>query len=336
MKAIVYSRYGSPDELRLEEVPRPRPEGDQVLVEIHAGSIDAPDWRLLRSKPFLVRAHSGWLRPKYTILGCDIAGVVVAVGPRATQLRVGDEVFGDLALHGYGGFAEYVCPTERALVQKPVGVSFETAAASGMVATSALQGLRDYAHVVPGEEVLVVGASGGLGTFAVQVAKVLGAKVTAVCSTGKIELARALGADRVIDYTQEDFLAGPTRYDVIFAVNGYRPIGEYRRALAPEGRYVAAGGAWPQIREALLLGPLLSLVGRKKLGSAPARATQEDLRYVGGLLESGKLRAVIDRRYPLRQVPDAIRYVEEGHALGKVVIQVRPEPVVEAAELLPR
>lgn len=198
MKAIVYTRYGSPDVLRLEEVAKPRPQGDQVLVAIHAVSVNAPDWRLLRSKPFFARAHSGWLRPKFPILGSDIAGVVEAVGPSAKDLRVGDEVFGDLGHYGFGGFAEYVYPTEKALVRKPAGVSFEVAAASAMVGMTALQGLRDHGHVRPGHKVLIAGASGGVGTFAIQIAKLLGAEVTAVCSTRKVDLARSLGADRVM------------------------------------------------------------------------------------------------------------------------------------------
>lgn len=322
MKAIVYERYGSPDVLRLAEVDRPAPKRDEVLVKVCAVSINAPDWRLMLAMPFMIRAHSGWLRPKFPILGCDIAGVVEQAGPDAKRFRAGDEVFGDLAHFGYGGFAEYVSPTEKALARKPPGVAFEVAAASPMAGTTALQGLRDHARVAPGQKVLIAGASGGVGTFAVQVAKLLGAEVTAVCSTGKAETARALGADHVIDYTKEDFAEGGQRYDVIFAVNGFRSILDYRRALTPKGTYLGAGGDWPQIRQALLWGPLLSLLGPKKFKVSSAEANQVDLAYLGELLEAGKLKPVIDRRYPLSAVPDAIRYIEEGHARGKVVIDV--------------
>jgi NADPH:quinone reductase-like Zn-dependent oxidoreductase len=322
MKAIVYERYGAPDVLRLEEVERPTPKGDQVLVKICAVSVNAPDWRLMRATPFLARMHSGLFRPKYPILGCDIAGTIEQAGPQAKQFCAGDEVFGDLARFGYGGFAEYVCTTEKALARKPPGITFEVAAASPMAGMTALQGLRDHAGVRPGHKVLIAGASGGVGTFAVQIAKLLGAEVTAVCSTGKVDMVRSLGADHVIDYTKEDFTKNGRRYDVIFAVNGFRSIWDYRRALVAEGTYLMAGGDWPQIRQALLFGPILSLFGSKKLGPSTTKASQKDLAYLGELLEAGKLTPVIDRRYPLGAVPDAIRYVEEGHARGKIIINV--------------
>jgi len=322
MKAIVYERYGPPDVLRLEEVAEPQPKGDQVRVKIRAVSVNAPDWRLMRATPLLARAHSGLLRPRFRILGSDISGTVEATGPEATELRVGDEVFGDLSGFGFGGFAERVCPTAKALAIKPASVSFEVAAASPMAGMTALQGLRDHGRVQPGQKVLIAGASGGVGTFAVQVAKLLGAEVTAVCSTSKLELARSLGADRVIDYTKEDFVEGGDRYDVIFAINGFRRISDYRRVLAPRGVYLMAGGEWPQIRQALVWGPLLSLLGPERFGPSATKASQKDLSLLGELLESGKIRPVIDRRYPLSGVPDAIRYVEAGHAAGKVIIDV--------------
>jgi len=324
MKAIVFEHYGSPDVLRLEEVEKPAPKRDQVLVKIHAVSINAPDWRVMRADPWLVRLSTGLFKPNVPILGCDIAGVVEAVGPDAKQFKVGDEVFGDLATFGYGGFAEYVCPSERALARKPAGISFETAVASPMAGLTALQGLRDFGKVRPGQKVLIVGASGGVGTFAVQVAKLLGADVTAVCSTDKADMVRSLGADYVIDYMKEDFTQNGLLYDLIFAVNGYHSIWDYRRSLVPTGTYLMAGGDWPQIRQAMLWGPFLSLLGSKKLGSAPMKASQKDLVYIGELLESGKLEPVIDRRYPLSAVPDAMRYVEEGHARGKIIINVIP------------
>jgi NADPH:quinone reductase-like Zn-dependent oxidoreductase len=324
MKAITYETYGSPDVLRLEEVEKPTPTGDQVLVKVRAVSVNAPDWRTMRADPFFIRATSGLMRPRFRILGCDIAGTIEAVGPQARQFRAGDDVFGDLAHFGYGGFGEYVCPAEKALARKPAGVSFEVAAASPMAGTTAIQGLRDHGRVQAGQKVLIVGASGGVGTFAVQIAKVLGAEVTAVCSSSKVDLVRSLGADRVIDYTKEDFLRDGQRFDLIFAVNGYRSIWDYRRALTPRGRYLMAGGDWPQIRQALLWGPLLSLFGPRKFGVVPAATTQKDLTYLGELLEAGKVKPVIDRRFPLSRVPDAIRYVEEGHAKGKVLIDVEP------------
>jgi len=324
MKAIVYDKYGPPDVLRFTEVPTPQPKGDEVLVRIRAVSVNAPDWRLMRATLFLARAHSGLLRPRFRILGSDVAGTVEATGPGTKELRAGDDVFGDLARFGFGGFAELVCATEKALVRKPASVSFTDAAASPMAGLTSLQGLRDHGRVRPGHKVAIVGASGGVGTFAVQIAKLLGANVTAVCSTSKVDTALALGADRVIDYTKEDFAKSGEWYDVIFAVNGYRSIWDYRRALAPRGVYLMAGGEWPQIRQALLWGPLLSLVGPQRFGLSTPKPSQEDLAYLGELLASGKLRPVIDRHFPLNAVADAIRYVEEGHARGKVMIDVAP------------
>lgn len=322
MKAIVYERYGSPEVLRLEEVEKPIPQGDRVLVKVCAVSVNAPDWRLMRANPFFARAYSGLFRPKFRTLGSDIAGTVEAIGQRVARLHIGDDVFGDLSSFGFGGFAEYVCVPEKALVRKPSRISFEVAAASPMVGLTALQGLRDHGRVRPGQRVLIAGASGGVGTFAVQVAKLLGAEVTALCSASKMDLARSLGADHVIDYTKDDFTKSGQRYDLIFAVNGFRSIWDYRRVLAPQGTYLMAGGEWPQIRQAMLWGPLVSLFGRQKLGNYVAKATQDDLVYLGELLSAGKLKPVIDRRFPLSAVPDAIRYVEQGHACGKVMINV--------------
>ena len=321
VKAIVYERYGPPDVLRLADVEKPEPKRDQVLIKIRAVSVNAPDWRLMRATPFLARANSGLFRPKFRTLGSDIAGTVEAMGPEAKQLRMGDEVFGDLSSFGFGGFAEFVCAPERALVRKPATVSFEVAAATPMAGLTALQGLRDRGGVRSGHKVLIFGASGGVGTFAVQIAKVLGAEVTAVCSTSKMDIARALGADRVIDYKREDFTQSGEHYDVIFAVNGFRSIWDYRRALAPNGVYLMAGGDWPQMRQGLVWGPLLSILGRQKLGPSITKASQEDLSFLGELLASGKLTPVIDRHYSLSAVPDAIRYVEEGHARGKIIVK---------------
>ncbi len=322
MQAIVYDRYGPPEVLHLQEVATPEPRGDQVRIRIRRVSVNAPDWRLLRARPAMARLSAGLLRPHVHTLGSDVAGTVDALGDRATHFRVGDDVFGDLAQFGYGGFAEYVCVPERAVTRVPVGVSFDDAAATPMAGGTALRGLRDHARLRPGQKVLVAGASGGVGTFALQIAKRLGAHVTAVCSTGKCDLARRLGADRVLDYTKDDFAQGAERYDVVFAVNGYRPIRDYARVLALRGIYLMVGGEWPQIREALLTAPLRSLVGRRKFAASVSESTPADLALLGEWLADGRIAPVIDRHYPLREVPDAIRYVEQGHATGKVMIDV--------------
>lgn len=322
MKAIVYHNYGSPDVLKLEEVQKPVPQDKEILVKIVAASAAAGDWHLLRADPFLARFMSGLLKPKYKILGADVAGRVEAVGRNATHFRPGDEVYGDLSPVGFGGFAEYVAAPEDAFALKPTNLTFEQAAAVPVSAVTALQGLRDQGKIQPGQKVLISGASGGVGTFAVQIAKALGAQVTAVCSTSKIELVRSLGADHVIDYTQEDFTQSDKRYDLLLAVNGYHPLSAYQRVLSPQGTYVMVGGTTAQLFEAMLLGPLRSKKGRQKLGGMLAKPNQADLNALSALIEAGKVKPVIDRRFPLRDVPDAIRYVEAGHAKGKVVITV--------------
>ncbi len=323
MKAIVYTKYGPPDVLEFKEVEKPAPKAHEVLVKIHAASLNAYDWRLMRADPFLVRISGmGLLHPKKNILGVDIAGQVEAVGSNVQQFRPGDEVYGDLSVCGNGGFAEYVCAIESAVVLKPTNLTFAQAAAVPMGAITALQGLRDQGRVQPGQKVLVHGASGGVGTFAVQIAKVLGAEVTGVCSTGKVEMVRGLGADHVIDYTQEDFTKNGQLYDVILAVNGYRSMGEYQRALSPKGTYVMVGGSGAQLFQAVVLGPVYSMFGGKKMGALTTISNQKDLGFLKELLEAGKIVPVIDRCYPLRELPDAMRYLEEGHARGKIVISV--------------
>ncbi len=325
MQAIVYHNYGSPDVLKLEEVQKPVPQDNEVLVKVIAASTAAGDWHLLRADPFLVRLMSGLLKPKYKILGSDVAGRVEAVGRNVTQFQPGDEVFGDLSQCGFGAFAEYVCAREDALALKPANCSFEEAATVPVSAVTALQGLR-AGQIQPGKQVLISGASGGVGTFAVQIAKAFGAEVTAVCSTSKMAMVRALGADHVIDYTQADFTQNGQRYDLILAANGYRPLSAYQRALSPQGRYVMTGGATAQMFEAMLLGPWRSKKGGQKLGNILARPSQKDLIFMKELLEAGKVTPVIDRRYPLGDVADAIQYVEAGHATGKVVITIAPVP----------
>lgn len=320
MKAIVFTEYSSPEVLQLAELPQPIPRADEVLIKVRAASVNAADWRMMSADPFLVRFYSGLLKPKkITRLGADIAGVIEAVGSDVTQFKPGDEVFGDVFTSGMGSFAEYKCAPERELVLKPAKVTFEEAAAVPLACMTALHALRDVGRVRAGERVLINGASGGVGSFAVQLAKYFGAEVTAVCSTKKIELARALGADHVIDYTREDFTGGGNQYDLIVAVNGYRSIFDYWRTLAPEGRYAMIGGGSAQLFQALLLGPLLSIGGRK-MAAVSSKPNQRDLRFIKELLETGKIKPLIDRRYPLSEVPEAIRYVEAGHASGKVVI----------------
>ena len=321
MKAIVYTKYGAPDVLELKEVEKPTPRDDEVLVKLHAVSANAADLHLLRGDPFLLRLVSGLLKPKNTILGADIAGRVEAVGKNVKEFQPGDEVFGDISACGWGGFAEYVCARENALVLKPACLTFEQAAAVPMAAVTALQGLRHKRQIQPGQKVLINGASGGVGTFAVQIAKSFGAEVTAVCSTRNVAMARSLGADHVIDYTQEDFTKNGQRYDLILAVNGYQSISDYQRALSPAGMYVMSGGSGAQMSQAMLLGPWISMTGSKKMGNLLAKPNQKDLVFVKELLEAGKVVPVIDRRYTtLSEVPEAIRYLEAGHAQGKVVI----------------
>ena len=323
MKAIVYTEYGSPDVLRLKDVEKPVPADAEVLVKVHAVSVNAADLHLLRADPFLIRLSSGFLKPKHTILGSDIAGRVEAVGSNVTQFKPGDEVFGDISACGWGGFAEYVCVRENALVLKPTNLSFEQAAAVPMAAVTALQGIRHAGQIRPGQKALINGASGGVGTFAVQLAKSFGAEVTAVCSTRNLETARSIGADHVIDYTKEDFATNGQQYDLILAANGDRSISDYKRALSPTGVYVQTGGSMGQMTQAMIQGPWISMTGSKKMGNmGVAKPNQSDLVFIKELLESGKVKPVIDRCYPLSEVPDALRYLEEGHAQGKVVITV--------------
>ena len=322
MKAIVNTHYGSPDVLQLKEVEKPAPSDHEVLVKVLAASAAAGDWHLLRAQPFLMRFTSGLLKPKHQILGAAFAGRVEAVGRNVTQFEVGDEVFGDLSACGFGAFAEYVSVPENAVALKPTRLTFEEAATVPVSAVTALQGLRDKGQIQPGQKVLINGASGGVGTFAVQIAKSFGAEVTAVCSTRNVDMVRSIGADHVIDYTQEDFTRNGQRYDLILAVNGYHSISAYKRALHPEGVYVMTGGSNAQLFQAMLLGPLVSRTGRQKMGNSAHKPNQKDLIFMKELLEASKVKPVIDRRFPLRDVADAIRYLEAGHAQGKVVITV--------------
>jgi NADPH:quinone reductase-like Zn-dependent oxidoreductase len=319
MKAIVYERYGPPDVLQLKEVEKPTPKDNEVLIKVHAASVNSWDWELLRGKPFVNRLLFGLLKPKIKILGADIAGRVEAVGRNVKQFQPGDKVFGDLCECGWGGFAEYVCARENALALKPASMTFEEVAAVPQAAAMALQGLRDKGQIQPGQKILINGAGGGVGTFAVQIAKSFGAEVTGVDSTRKLDLLRSIGADQVIDYTQEDFTKSGQRYDLILDVAAYHSIFDYKRALSPKGIYVMVGGSSARIFQTIFLGPLISMTGSKKLGIL-AHKPNKGLDFMKELFEAGKVAPVIDRRYPLSEVPEAIRYLEKGHAQGKVVI----------------
>jgi len=320
MKAVVCREYGSPDVLHLEEVPEPTPGDNDVLIKVQAASLNAYDLHMLRADPFLVRLAAGFFKPENEILGVDVAGRVEAVGNKVKRFRPGDEVYGDISDCGCGAYAEYVCAREDVLAHKPSTLTFEEAAAVPMAAVTALQGLRDKGGIQPGQEVLINGASGGVGTYAVQIAKSFDAEVTAVCSTRNLDQARSLGADHVIDYTREDFTENGKRFDLIFAANGDRSVFEYRRALNPGGAYVMAGGSTAQIFQSTLLGPWLSMFGSRKIRAVFARSSSEDLSVMNELLDTSKVVPVIDRGYPLSEVADAFRYLEEEHARGKVVI----------------
>ena len=324
MKAIVYTKYGSPDVLELKEVQKPTPKDNEVLVKVLAASVNPLDWHLMRATPFLVRLTEGFLKPKKEILGADIAGRVEAVGRNAKQFQPGDEVFGDIFACGLGGFAEYVSVPENALVLKPANMSFEESAAVPVAAVTALQGLRDKGQVQPGQKVLINGASGGVGTFAVQIAKSFGAEVTGVCSTRNLDMVRSIGADQVIDYTQQDFTQNGQRYDLIVDTVGNRSVSDHKRALSPKGICVIIGYSSPVLLfQAMFLGPWISMTGSKKVGlMGTMKPNKKDLVFMKELLEAGKVVPVIDRRYTLSEVAEAIRYLEEGHARGKVVITV--------------
>jgi len=323
MKAIVYSRYGPPDVLELKEIARPTPKENEVLVKVLAASVNSWDWDLLRGTPFANRLMFGIVKPKIGILGCDIAGQVEAVGRNVKQFQPGDEVFGDISGCGWGGFAEYVCARENVLALKLASMTFEEAAAVPQAAVLALQSLRDKGKIQPGQKVLINGAGGGAGTFGVQIAKSFGAEVTGVDSASKLDMLRSIGADHVIDYTQEDFTKNGQVYDLILDVVTHRSIFDYKRALSPMGIYVMlGGGSWARVFQTMFLGPLISMTGSKKMGLLMHKPNKKDLNYMNGLFEAGKVKPVIDRLYPLSEVAEALRYFGEGHVKGKVVITV--------------
>jgi NADPH:quinone reductase-like Zn-dependent oxidoreductase len=314
MRALIYEKYGPPENLRMAELDKPAPNDGEVLVKVVAASVNAADWHIMRGKPLFSRATLGLLRPKHKILGLDVAGQVAAAGGGDTRFRPGEEVYASVGDHGYGAFAEYVAVPVGVMAPKPASLSFEEAAAVPTAAVTALQGLRRHGDLQPQQKVLINGASGGVGTFAVQIAKAYGTEVTAVTSTRNLDLARSLGADHVIDYTTTDFTASGQRYDLILDTVGNRSVPDLRRALAADGKAAVTG--FTSVPG--LLG--VSLRGGKDIAQVQAHVTAGDLEMLSELIETGKLRPQIDRRYPFADTPKAIAYLEQGHARAKVVV----------------
>lgn len=320
MKAIVQPTYGGPEVLQLTEVPTPKPKDGEVLVKVHTASVNPLDWHMMRGRPYMVRLISGLFRPKVRILGADIAGQVMAVGSQVKAFKPGDEVYGEISKTG---FAEYTCVAEKSLVHKPANISFEAAAAVPVAAITALQGLRDHGNIQAGQHVLINGASGGVGTFAVQIAKAFGAEVTGVCSTRNVETARAMGADHVIDYTRENFNQNGKQYDLILDLVANYSVAEYKHSLVQGGRCIIAGfstmGHMMKIMMASTKKPKLH---KQNILTFTAKPNQKDLLFLNTLLETKKIVPVIDKSYPLEKTAEAIAYLEEGHAQGKVVIGI--------------
>jgi NADPH:quinone reductase-like Zn-dependent oxidoreductase len=325
LNAVVTTQYGPPaDVLQLREVATPEPTEAEVLIKLYASSVNPLDGFTIRGPLFFFPKLGGLLKPTHKIAGADFAGRIESIGRDIRRFLPGDEVFGaSFRGKGLGGFAQYACAREDSLALKPSNLSFEEAAAVPVAAITALQGLRDQGQIQPGQKVLIDGASGGVGTFAVQIAKSFGAEVTAVCSPRNVDRARAIGADHVIDYTREDFTLSGLRYDLILGANAHHSIFDYRRALCRDGIFVMVGGGFARILQAMSLGPLLSWIGNKKIRFFIAKINGRDLLLLKDLLEAGKIVPVIDRRYPLGEVAEAVRYREEGHAQGKVVITIR-------------
>jgi len=320
MKAVVYTRYGPPDVLRLTDVEVPAPKDNEVLVKVHAVSLNRSDWEVLRGKPLYSRM-AGPFRPRHHVLGSDIAGRVEAAGRNTTLFQPGDEVFADVLSH-MGGFAEYVCVPESVLALMPAGMTYEEAAALPQAGAIALQGIRGKGNVQPGQKVLINGAGGGSGMYAVQLAKLHGAEVTGVDNAEKLEFMRSLGADHVIDYTREDFTKNGRTYDLVLDLAAYRSAFAYKRSLTPGGRYLYVGGSVPTLLQVLLIGPLTGRAANKKIRLLAVRLGAQHLAPIIELCQAGKIATVIDRRYRLNEVPEALRYLGEGHAKGKVVVIV--------------
>jgi NADPH:quinone reductase-like Zn-dependent oxidoreductase len=320
MKAVVYARYGPPEVLRFTDVEKPAPKDKEVLVKVHAVSLNRSDWEVLRGRPLYSRIM-GPFRPRYHILGSDIAGRIEAAGRNTTLFQPGDKVFADI-LGSMGGFAEYVCVPESVLARIPAGMTYEEAAALPQAGAIALQGMQDKGQVQPGQKVLINGAGGGSGMYAVQLAKLRGAEVTGVDNAEKLEFMRSLGADHVIDYTREDFIGNGRTYDVILDLAGHRSIFAYKGSLMPGGRYLYVGGSVATLLQALLIGPLIGRAEGKKFGLLAVRLGAQHLAPIVDLCQTGKITTVIDRRYRLNEVPEALRYLGDGHAKGKVIIIV--------------
>lgn len=321
MNAMVYRKYGSPDQLKLEEIPKPIPGDDEVLIRVHTSSVNSWDWDLVRGRPYLARIGA-FRKPKHSILGADVAGDVQVVGRNVTQLQPGDEVFGDISGCGWGGFAEYVCARADVLALKPPSMTFEEAASLPQAGVLALQGLRIGGPIEPGQSVLINGAGGGVGTFAIQIARSFGAEVTGVDSTEKLDTMRSTGADHVIDYTQADFTRSGRQHDLVLDVAAFRSVFDCARALSPNGTYVIVGGSTARIAQAMAMKPLISVFRSKKISLLLHRPDKKDLDSLTELVEAGDLVPVIDRQYALRELPEAIRYLGDGHTRGKVVITV--------------
>jgi NADPH:quinone reductase-like Zn-dependent oxidoreductase len=321
MKALCLSKYGPLDDLFLQEVEKPIPKDDEVLIKVKGTSINFNSLILIKGKPFVGRFFSGLFKPGLKIPGNDVAGIVESSGKDVNKFKPGDEVFGDLAEFGFGTFAEYVTAPEKALILKPAFLTFDEAAAVPEAGLVALQALKDHGNIHADQKVLINGASGGIGTFAVQIAKHFGAEVTAVCSSRNFELVQSLGADNIIDYTKEDFIKKGPGFDLIISTIGYRPIKDYKKALNPKGVYIATGGTMPQIFQAMLFGPLLSERDGKRLGNMAVKPNK-DLDFLTGLMESGAVKSIIDKTFPLANIVNGLKHYDTGQASGKIIITV--------------
>jgi len=328
MQAVTYREYGDPLEvLKNSEIDKPTIDAKSVIIEVHAASVNPADWHIVRGDPYIARVVFGLRKPKNIVPGADVAGTIVAIGNEITEYEVGDEVHGEIFDSGLGAFAEYVCTTEEFIQPKPVNLTFEEAACVPLAATTALQGLRDHGKVKEGDKVLIIGASGGVGTFAIQLAKEFGAEVTGVCSTKNLELVRSLGADYVIDYTEEDFTENTDQYDVALQLGGMLPVKDYLKVLKPKGTLILAGGdsnghiigPVGRISKAMILAPFVS----QNIKNYTAKHKNEDLKFLTELIEQGKIKPVVTKTYGLEETPQAISDVERGHTQGKVVIQIR-------------
>ena len=325
MKAVVYTKYGSPAVLQLQEIEKPIPKENEVLVKIYAASVNSWDWDLLKGKPFLVRLIGGFFKPRHKILGADIAGKVEAVGKNVNNFKTGDEVFGDIAGNGFGGFAEYVAVPEKLLAKKSAAMTFEQAASLPQAGLLALQGLRYKGTIKQGDEILINGAGGGVGTIALQYAKLLGAVVTCVDKTEKFEMLRSLGADYFIDYTKENYTRNGKQYDRILDVIAHHSVGDYKRALKPGGTFAMIGGSMGGLLlQFILIWPILSRFTNKKLGLMGYKPTRKDLEYLNLLFEEGKLLPIIDKSFPLQELPAAFQYFSDGNIKGKIIINIIP------------